>query len=154
MTKKDINHFKGQQKPVSWPLQLVKGQNFKNSYLWNQLMDFIFKSFDGSIIPKRTSINKECQFLVVNKRSRAILWFLKKYPSQRCGTFVRGWYFMSNNRHVSFFIGKHTFQNQKPAARLITPITINATVYLSNLSMPFGNSISSLTIHWKLLIGG
>ena len=28
MTKKDINHFKGQQKPVSWPLQLLKGWNF------------------------------------------------------------------------------------------------------------------------------
>ena len=50
------------------------------------------------------SINRECQFLVINKRSGAILWFLKKYPSQRCGTFVIGWYFMSNNRHVSIFI--------------------------------------------------
>ena len=88
-------------------------------------MDFIFKSFDGSIILKRTSINKECRFLVVNKRSGAILWFLKKYPSQRRGTFVVGWYFMSNNRHFSFFIGKHTFQNQKPADRLIAVLDIN-----------------------------
>ena len=76
------------------------------------------------MILKRTTKNKECQFLVVNKRSGAILWFLKKYPSQRCGTFVIGWYFMSNNRHFSFFIGKHTFQNQKPAARLITVLDI------------------------------
>ena len=88
------------------------------------IRNIIFESFDGSIILKRTSINKECRFLVVNKRSGAILWFLKKYPSQRCGTFVIGWYFMSNNRHVSFFIGKHTFQNQKPAARLITVLDI------------------------------
>ena len=87
-------------------------------------MDFIFKSFNGSIMPKRTSINKECRLLVLNKRSGAILWFLQKYPSQRCCTFVLGWFFISDNRHISFFIDKHTFQDQKPAARLITVLDI------------------------------
>ena len=32
--------------------------------------------------------------------------------------------FISDNRHFSFFIDKHTFQDQKPAARLITVLDI------------------------------
>ena len=31
---------------------------------------------------------------------------------------------MSNNRHVSFFIGKHTFQDQKEETRLIAVLDI------------------------------
>ena len=32
--------------------------------------------------------------------------------------------FISDNRHILFFIDKHTFQDQKPAARLITVLDI------------------------------
>ena len=128
---------------------------------------------------------KDSRFLVANrhKRSGAILWFLQKYPSQSCCTFVQGWFSMTDNRHISFFIDIHTLQDKKPAARLITvfdiefqslPVfwnfegshgwpldkqwplkldwysiyshmTIIATVYLSNLSMPICNSIYSFS---------
>ena len=65
------------------------------------------------MIPKRTCISKGSHFLLSNKKSGNALWFIKKYPSQRCCTFVPGWFFIAGNQHDSFFIGKYTFQNQK-----------------------------------------
>ena len=72
------------------------------------------------MILERTCISKESRFLLSNKGSGATLWFIKKYPSQMCCTFVLGLFSIFDNRHDWLFIGKHTFQNQKLAIRLIT----------------------------------
>ena len=82
-------------------------------------MDFIFKSFHGSIILQRISINKESHFFVQNKWSRATLWFSQKYPSQKCGSFVLWWLFTPDCWHKLFFTNQLTIQDQKSYARLM-----------------------------------